>query len=255
MNGQLSKGFQIKTELGASIMVDEFLAEGGQGEVYVVEYRGEKKALKWYKKSSLGTKPLAFYDNIKQNILRGAPSQEFLWPIDLTEWKDGTFGYVMDLRPEGFYELTEFLLCHVRFHSYKAVIDVALKIVSAFRALHNAGYAYQDLNDGNFFINPNDGKVLICDNDNVAPEGVETGIMGKPRYMAPEIVTKLGKPNSLSDRFSMSIILFLLFFNTHPLEGKRYLVPALTAMLQEKLYGSEPLFIMDIVFKHKNKYY
>ena len=31
----------------------------------------------------------------------------------------------------------------------------------------------------------------------------------------------------------------------HPLEGKRYLVPGLTPGLQEKLYGSEPIFIMD----------
>ena len=30
------------------------------------------------------------------------------------------------------------------------------------------GYSYQDLNDGNFFINPQSGDVLICDNDNVA---------------------------------------------------------------------------------------
>ena len=28
--------------------------------------------------------------------------------------------------------------------------------------------SYQDLNDGNFFIDPQTGKVLICDNDNVA---------------------------------------------------------------------------------------
>ena len=29
-------------------------AEGGQGEVYIVDYNGEKKALKWYKKTGLG---------------------------------------------------------------------------------------------------------------------------------------------------------------------------------------------------------
>ena len=137
------------------------------------------------------------------------------------------------------------MLCQVRFKSYKAVIDAALHIVTAFRRLHNSGYAYQDLNDGNFFINPNNGDVLICDNDNVAPENTETGILGKPRYMAPEVVLKKNKPNSYSDRFSMSVILYILFCLNHPLEGKRYLVPALTPSLQEKLYGSEALFMMD----------
>lgn len=241
----LENGFCIKTLFGGSVKVEKFLAEGGQGSVYVAEYNGQKKALKWYKKGSLGANPTAFYENIKQNVMRGAPSDEFLWPLDITEWVDGTFGYIMDLRPEGYYEVTEYMLCHVRFQSYRAIIDAALRIVSAFRILHNAGYSYQDLNDGNFFINPQNGKVLICDNDNVAPDGTETGIIGKPRYMAPEIVLGKTKPNSLTDRFSMSLIIYILFCLNHPLEGKRYLVSALTPNLQEKLYGSEPLFMMD----------
>lgn len=245
MSEVLENGFQVKTLFGGTVQVEKFLAEGGQGRVYVVDYNGQKKALKWYKKGSLGANPDAFYENIKQNVMRGTPSPEFLWPLDITEWVDGTFGYIMDLRPEGYYEITEFMLCHVRFRSFRAAIDAAMKIVHSFRILHNAGFSYQDLNDGNFFINPQNGRVLICDTDNVAPDRTETGIIGKPRYMAPEIVLHKDKPNSLSDRFSMSVILYILFCLNHPLEGKRYLVPGLTPVLQEKLYGSEPLFIMD----------
>lgn len=245
MSEALQSGFKVKTLFGSEIQVEKYLAEGGQGEVYVADYNGEKKALKWYKKSGLGKNPQAFYENIKQNVMRGAPSSEFLWPLDITEWVDGTFGYIMDLRPQGYYEITDYMLCHVRFKSYRIIINAALKIVSAFRILHNSGYSYQDLNDGNFFINPDNGKVLICDNDNVAPDGTKTGIIGKPRYMAPEIVTGDSMPNSLTDRFSMSILLYMLFCLNHPLEGKRYLVPALTPELQESLYGSDPLFMMD----------
>lgn len=245
MSEILESGFRVKTLFGGTVKVEKYLAEGGQGRVYIVDYNGQKKALKWYKKDGLGANPNAFYENIKQNVMRGSPSQEFLWPLDITEWVDGTFGYVMDLRPEDYHEVTEFMLCHVRFKSFRTIIDAAMKIVSAYRILHNAGYSYQDLNDGNFFINPQNGKVLICDNDNVAPDGTETGIIGKPRYMAPEIVLHKSKPNTLSDRFSMSVILYILFCLNHPLEGKRYLVAGLTPELQEKLYGSEPLFIMD----------
>lgn len=244
MSDVLENGFCVKTIKSKTVKVEKFLAEGGQGGVYIVDYNGQKKALKWYKKGCLGKNPGAFYENIKGNVERGAPSPEFLWPLDITEWMDGTFGYIMDLRPDGYYEITEYMLCDVRFKSYRAAIDASMHIVSAFRKLHNAGYSYQDLNDGNFFINPENGDVLICDNDNVAPDGTETGIIGKPRYMAPEIV--LGnKPNSRSDRFSMSVILYILFCLNHPLEGKRSLVPCLTPALQNKLYGSEPLFMMD----------
>lgn len=248
MSEILENGFCVKTLFGGIVKVENFLAEGGQGGVYIADYNGQKKALKWYKKGGLGANPTAFYENIKQNVMRGTPSLEFLWPLDITEWVDGTFGYVMELRPSGYHEVTEFMLPlpqGVRFKSFRTITDAAMHIVSAFRILHNAGYSYQDLNDGNFFINPQNGKVLICDNDNVAPDGTETGILGKPRYMAPEIVMRKSKPNSLSDRFSLSIILYILFCLNHPLEGKRYLVPGLTTALQEKLYGSEPLFIMD----------
>lgn len=245
MADKLASGYKVKTLLGFSVTVNKHLGEGGQGDVYAVDYNGKQMALKWYKPNGMGKNPNAFYDNIKNNVIRRSPSDEFLWPVDITEWKDGTFGYVMGLRPQGYYEITDFMLCHVRFGSYKTIIDAALHIVTAFRKLHNAGYSYQDLNDGNFFVDPKTGKVLICDNDNVAPNKTETGILGKPRYMAPEIVMGKKMPDKLSDRFSMSIILFILFCMTHPLEGKRYLADCLTPALQEKLYGSDALFIMD----------
>lgn len=245
MSGKLPAGHRITTVLGKTMTVEKHLGEGGQGDVYLVNYEGQKKALKWYKENGMGKDPKAFYENIRNNAEHGAPSKDFLWPEDITGWVDGTFGYVMDLRPEGYYEVTEYMLTNVRFSSYRTIIDAALRIVTAYRLLHNQGYSYQDLNDGNFFINPDNGKVLICDNDNAAPNGFHTGIIGKPRYMAPEIVSGGKMPDFLTDRFSMSVILFILFCLQHPLEGKRSLAPCLSPALQEKLYGSEACFIMD----------
>lgn len=244
MSEELNVGFKVKTIDGRVATVQKRIGGGGQGDVYLVSYNNSPMALKWYKKSIMNN-PQAFYENLVDNKEHGSPSAEFLWPVDVTEWIDGTFGYIMPLKPKGFYEVSDFMLTNVRFKSYKIAIDAALKIVSAYRLLHNDGYSYQDLNDGNFFINPQNGKVLICDNDNVAPDKTETGIIGKPRYMAPEIVMKKNMPNSLSDLFSMSVILFILFCMTHPLEGKKSLEPCLSPALQEKLYGSEALFIMD----------
>ena len=252
MSEELKVGFKVKTIDGRIATVQKRLGGGGQGDVYLIDYNNSPMALKWYKKGIMNN-PQAFYENLVDNKEHGAPSAEFLWPVDVTEWIDGTFGYVMPLKPNGFYEVSDFMLTNVRFKSYKIAIDAALKIVSAYRLLHNDGYSYQDLNDGNFFINPQNGKVLICDNDNVAPDKTETGIIGKPRYMAPEIVMKKNMPNSLSDLFSMSVILFILFCMTHPLEGKRSLEPCLSPALQEKLYGSEALFIIfkkSFVEKH-----
>ena len=89
MADKLASGFKVKTLLGRVVTVNKHLGEGGQGDVYAVDYNGKPMALKWYKPNGMGKNPKAFYDNIKNNVMRGSPSEEFLWPLDITEWKDG----------------------------------------------------------------------------------------------------------------------------------------------------------------------
>ncbi len=231
---------------GKTIQVLKKLGEGGQGIVYLVNYNGEQKALKWYKTTFIknSPSPTKFYKNIESNISKGSPSREFLWPKDITGWSNGTFGYIMDVRPGGYYDISDYLLNRVTIKNFKTLCDAALHIISAFYKLHLKGYAYQDLNDGNFFINPNNGDVLICDNDNVAPNGTNSGIIGKPRFIAPEVVLGQTMPTNFSDRFSMALILFMLMCHVHPFEGKRSLGIA-TPEMQKALYGTGALFVMD----------
>lgn len=236
----------IPTCSGIPAKVVKYLAEGGQGAVYVVEYGGEKKAMKWYKDGALKNSDL-FYKNLVKNAEKGSPDPAFLWPITATEQVDGSFGYIMDLRTEGYYELCDFTLAKVTFTSFKAATEACIRIVSAFRLLHNSGYCYQDMNDGNFFINPKTGDVRICDNDNITANKTDTFILGTPRYMAPEIVVSGGreKPNTQTDRFSLAVVLFMILCMNHPLEGKHWLVPCLTPAMEKKLYGSDAVFIFD----------
>ncbi|MBQ5439295.1 MAG: serine/threonine protein kinase, partial [Clostridia bacterium] len=172
-------------------------------------------------------------------------SETFVWPLFLTEKNDSEFGYVMDLLPSSYKCFTGFLLTKEKFASISVVVNAALNITNAFRELHRSGFSYQDLNDGNFFIEPKTGDVLICDTDNVAPYGEALGIAGKARYMAPEVVRNISAPDVMTDRFSLAVILFRLLFLDHPLEGKRTLCPCLTEKLEQKFYGVSPLFIYD----------
>lgn len=237
INDEISLDFENK-----KIRVLEKIGEGGQGAVYKVELDGKKYALKWY----LNTPKNSFYKNLKNNIDKGAPDNTFLWPLFLTEKdRSGKFGYIMELRPPEYEELSQFLLAKVKFTNVAIMITAASNICNGFRALHNKGYSYQDVNDGNFFINPKNGDVLICDNDNVSPNGQNTGIIGKCRYMAPEVVSG-SKPNANSDRFSLSVILFLLLFGNHPLEGKAITsTPCMTEKHEKKLYGEKAVFVFD----------
>lgn len=238
---ELRKGDKIKLTNGDYAVIVKELGRGGQGIVYLVNLNKEEKALKWY------TNPpdSSFYKNLQNNVILGAPSDAFLWPEYLTERQKGSYGYVMKLRPKDYYEFGNYLLAKKTFKSYSALLAAAMKICNGFMLLHLFGFSYQDLNDGNFFINPNNGDVLICDNDNVMPQGEKSGIMGKARYMAPEIVAG-GIPDKYSDRFSLSVILFMLFYANHPLEGSKVVgCPCMTENYEKKFYGSEAVFIYD----------
>ncbi|WP_295152108.1 serine/threonine-protein kinase [uncultured Ruminococcus sp.] len=242
----LKKGQSLRSMNGGTIVVETLLGEGGQGYVYKVDYNGKPMALKWYKADELKDSLNWFYNNLKNNISKGSPNSDFLWPVDLTEWVDGTFGYIMPLRPQGYEEFPAFLMAQVEFEKFSCMVDAALNIVMGFKILHNRGYTYQDLNDGNFFIDPKNGKVLICDNDNVAESGENSGIVGKARYMAPLVVVGKKMPDKITDRFSMAVVLFMLFMRNHPLEGKAVQKKViLTENYQKKYYGENPVFIAD----------
>ena len=237
-------GDTVKMKNGGEAKILSEFGSGGQGTVYKVIYNGKEYALKWYHPGVFKGKEKDFYSNLENNIAKGAPTDAFLWPLGVTEV------LIMDIRPAGYEELTNFFVGskkkqQVRFKSFAAISTAAINIIQAFRELHNRGYSYQDINNGNFFINPANGSVLICDNDNVSPYGTNLGIMGKQRWMAPEIVTLKGDPDKQSDRFSLSVVLFRLLFINHPLEGRYSTPPCMTKELEKKYYGTDPVFVYD----------
>ena len=186
--------------------VKDFLGEGGQGEVYLVECEGKEYALKIYKDRVSSD----FRYNLKNNIAKGAPSPDFLWPLELLDFDDGDLGYVMDLRPSNYVSFVSYLTGKNKFASKGVMVKWCISLCTAFKLLHEAGYSYQDLNDGSFFFDPATGALLICDNDNVTADKKNLGVLGKMRYMAPEIVrgdkTASGAvqlPDVHSDRFSL----------------------------------------------------
>lgn len=239
---ELTVGMQVKLKGGATCTVKKELGRGGQGIVYLVSYNGKDYALKWYIK----TYSDAFYENLERNVKRTAPSDTFLWPEAITERQYDSFGYLMKLRPSGYEEIGAFMLAKVKFANVHCLLNACLQICTAFQKLHIYGLSYQDMNDGNFFINPQNGDVLICDNDNVAPDKTNMGIVGKAGFIAPEIVEGETLPNKYTDYFSLSVVLFILFYLNRPFEGAKALAcPCLNEDADKKLNGKSSVFILD----------
>jgi serine/threonine protein kinase len=131
--------------------------------------------------------------------------------------------------------------------SFRALATAGFELAHSFLQLHSKGLCYRDISFGNLFIDPPSGETLICDNDNVVVDGdANGGILGTPRFMAPEIVRGEALPGTQSDLFSLAVLLFYLFILHHPLEGQQeHLIHSFDLPAMTQLYGTDPVFIFD----------
>ncbi len=240
---EMLKAGQFLHQRGLDIIrVDSFIGSGSQGEVYQVSVSKVPMALKWYYPNHATSAQAGLIDRLCQI---GPPNEFFLWPTHrITDRNVKGFGYLMPLRPAHYRSIVDLMKRRVD-PSFQTLILAALHLTDSFKRLHDKGLCYRDISFGNVFFDHRTGDVLICDNDNIAQETIDnSGVLGTPRFMAPEIVVGAAKPNVASDLYSLSVLLFYLFFVHHPLEGKReaeircFDLPAMT-----KLYGTHPLFI------------
>ncbi|MFF3859100.1 protein kinase [Streptomyces sp. NPDC002209] len=244
MSGMLDSGTLLTTDGGTGVEVFDLLGAGGQGEVYRVRTPAGYQALKWYYPACATP---AQEDIVRQLVGRGFDDDRFLWPLDFVADGRGAFGYLMDIRPDRFKGLP--LLFRRQLHTTpRALLTACLYTVEAYQALHSRGIAYRDISWGNIFFDPATGDVLVCDNDNAVVEGDSTGISGTMEFMAPELVRGDPgvSPGTQSDLHSLSVLLFMLLMNHHPLKGRRELaIHCLDEAAERKLYGKQPLFVFD----------
>jgi DNA-binding helix-hairpin-helix protein with protein kinase domain len=244
MNQILKSGQTVHTESGVPCQVGQFLGGGGQGEVYKADVGGKTVALKWYFPAQATSQQRTSLEIL---VKKGPPNDKFLWPLELTT-SPGVpgFGYIMPLREPRFKGIVDLMKRRIE-PTFRALTTAGLQLADSYLELHAQGFCYRDISFGNVFFDPDTGEALICDNDNVAVDKQEKGgVLGTPRFMAPEIVRGAARPSTQTDLFSLSVLLFYMLMVHHPLEGKKELaIKCLDLPAMNKLYGTEPLFIFD----------
>lgn len=231
--------------LGERLTVRRLLGDGGQGEVYeLVDPEGHPRhAMKWYFER-LATPEQ--YGIIADLVARGAPGGSFVWPRGVISSPDRrTFGYLMPLVTTPYRPLTDLMLGRVD-PEFGKLFRLGIELARGYLQLHGAGLCYRDINFGNAFFDPDTGRVLICDNDNVGIDGgTRTRVLGAPKFMAPEIVRREAFPSQQTDLYSLAVMLFYIFMIGHPLEGVRTETGLQTQETNLRSYGTDPLFVFD----------
>jgi len=245
MDQILKPGQKVRTATTrGDCVVENFLGSGGQGEVYRAVLADKPVALKWYYPASATPEQLKALETL---IKMGTPSDRFLWPLELaTSSASVGFGYVMPLRDRRFRGIVDLMKRRIE-PGFRALATAGLELSHSYLQLHTKGLCYRDISFGNVFFDPDNGEILICDNDNVAVDNQSrSAVYGTPRFMAPEIVRGEATPSTQTDLFSLAVLLFYMFVMHHPLEGKKELaIKCLDLPAMKKLYGTEPLFIFD----------
>lgn len=232
------------TKTGQKCAVNKLLGSGGQGEVYEVEISDKKYALKWYYRNQATEAQRIIIENLVQ---KGSPDSRFLWPLDIVDSPNSeTFGYIMPLRPKEYKSIVDMMTRKAE-PTFRTLCTAGINLVDSYLQLHSKGLCYRDISFGNVFLNPSNGDVLICDNDNVDVTGADCGgVLGTARFMAPEIVRGEVNPSTETDLFSLAILLFYMFMLHHPLEGKiESEIKCFDTPAMKKIYGDAPIFIWD----------
>lgn len=241
----LRAGQTVRTEpSGMPCTAEQLLGAGGQGEVYKARLGGEAVALKWFFPQMATPEQRAA---IEMLVKKGPPSEHFLWPMELAaDPQVQGFGYVMQLRPPRFKNIVDLMTRRIE-PTFRSLATAGFNLAHNYLLLHSQGLCYRDISFGNAFFDPDSGDVLICDNDNVAVDGAQTlGVLGTPRFMAPEVVRGDARPSTQTDLFSLSVLIFYMLMVHHPLEGKQETeIKCLDLPAMTKLYGTEPIFIFD----------
>jgi serine/threonine protein kinase len=214
-------GQNISSVNGQTYLLTEIAGQGAQGVVY--KESSGKYMVKLYYPS--GSDVLDKDVLEKLSFVRSAKKpRNFVEICDLI--KEPYIGYVMDRvighKPLNAWlippQATKFTDWYNAGLGFRERLFIGYIIAKAFSELSADNLSYCDISGNNILVKiDKNASVRMIDIDNIYIAGRgKASVLGTPRYIAPEVISKAKNPDVFSDNYSLAVILFELLRIGHP---------------------------------------
>lgn len=212
----------IITTDGKKYKLGKLAGYGAQGVVYEDESRN--KMIKLYYPTGSNVVDEDIFDRLR--FIRNVKMPpNFVKIIDLVD--SPYLGYVMekvkDHKPLNSYLIPDKDLSFAEWYNngrgFRERIFIGYIIAKAFGELEKKNLSYCDISGNNILVKVDNktASVKMIDVDNIYVAGRGTAsVLGTPRYIAPEVISRQMNPDVLSDNYSLAVILFELLRVGHP---------------------------------------
>ena len=223
MNGRMQNlaGETITTADGNRYKLSKLAGYGAQGVVY--EDDSGKKMIKLYYPTGSSIvdndilERLRFIRNVKM-----PPNFVVIQEIIKSPYVGYVMDKVIDHKPLNTYLIPDKDLSFAEWYNkglgFRERIFIGFIIAKAFGDLEKNNLSYCDISGNNILVKTGRTasiKMIDVDNIYVAGKGVSS-VLGTPRYIAPEVISRQKNPDVLSDNYSLAVILFELLRVGHP---------------------------------------
>lgn len=218
-------GKSILTVSGQKYRLSKIAGYGNQGLVY--ECDSPDRMIKFYYPSGDEHLDNEQFERLQfiQSITNDNKLKNFVKVYDIINHP--YIGYVME-KVVGHSPLNSYLIpkdndnfsdWYNKGKGFRERLSIGCCIAKAFSELEKNNLSYCDISGNNILVKTTEKEysVKMIDVDNIYIAGKSSAtVLGTPRYIAPEVISRQKNPDILSDNYSLAVILFELLRTGHP---------------------------------------
>ncbi len=238
----IAKGRTLRTTDGIPFTVTAQSEAADSYQLYRVSLNGEDKI--FTRLIGCSDEKKAFYEALGAEKLATAETN---WPVAFcNNAQENIFGFISNTIPKDYKLLSDLLYERTNQFGLKNEIDICLNLATLFGKLCEKGYYISNLTEANVAFNPLNGAIFLNAFKNITNDK-EIYSVNSIKFSPPEYYHQKSKgiiPESA--RYILSVIMFIVFFRAHPLDGIRASSKAyLTKDDLYSLYLKYPVFMLD----------